>query len=68
MVPTRMPRTLRPEEVAAIVGRMSPGDLRQAIAGLSAFADAAGEMPEATRFGWPEPPDGPEGPDTGVSR
>lgn len=53
----------RRTDVAAIVARMSPGDLRQAIAGLTAFADAAGEVPEAAHFGWPEPPEAPDEPE-----
>lgn len=44
----------RRRDLAAIAQRMSPGQLRQAIAGLGAFAQAAGETPEATLFGWPE--------------
>lgn len=44
----------RRRDLAAIAQRMSPGQLRQAIAGLSAFAAAAGETPEGTLFGWPE--------------
>lgn len=58
----------RRRDVAAIVERMSPGDVRHAIAGLTAFAEAAGEMPEASRFGWPEPSHGPEVPGMGGSR
>jgi DNA-binding MarR family transcriptional regulator len=44
----------RRRDLAAIAQRMSAGQLRQAIAGLSAFAAAAGETPEATLFGWSE--------------
>jgi DNA-binding MarR family transcriptional regulator len=44
----------RRRDLAAIAQRMTTGQLRQAIAGLSAFAMAAGETPEATLFGWPE--------------
>lgn len=47
----------RRAEIRAIAARMSPEDRRQALAGLSAFAEAAGE-PEPARtlglFGWPE--------------
>lgn len=50
----------RRRDVAAIARQMSVDDLRHAIAGLTAFAEAAGETPEAMRFGWPEPP-GPSG-------
>lgn len=46
----------RRRELAAIAGQMSAGDLRNAITGLTAFAAAAGETPEASRFGWPAPP------------
>lgn len=44
----------RRRDLAAIARRMSTEQLRQAIDGLSAFAAAAGETPEATLFGWPE--------------
>lgn len=45
----------RRRDLAAIAQRMSPDQLRQAIGGLGAFAAAAGETPDATLFGWPEP-------------
>ncbi|MGH2353926.1 MAG: MarR family winged helix-turn-helix transcriptional regulator, partial [Chloroflexota bacterium] len=41
----------RRRDIAAIAERMSPAQLRQAIAGLSAFAEAAGEARDATLFG-----------------
>lgn len=47
----------RRRDLAAIADRMTPAQLRQAIDGLRAFAEAAGETPEATLFGWPESDD-----------
>jgi DNA-binding MarR family transcriptional regulator len=46
----------RRRDLAAIAGRMSEPELRQAISALTAFAQAAGETPEASLFGWPDPP------------
>lgn len=57
----------RRRDLAVIAERMSPDERRQAIAGLAAFARAAGETPEATLFGWPEP-GGEHGPSDGVDR
>jgi DNA-binding MarR family transcriptional regulator len=45
----------RRRELARIARRMPEAKLRHAIIGLGAFAEAAGETPEATLFGWPEP-------------
>ena len=58
----------RRRDLAAIVRRMSPAQLRQAIAGLSAFAEAAGEAPDATLFGWPDAEGGFVGPSTSGGR
>jgi DNA-binding MarR family transcriptional regulator len=44
----------RRRDLAAIAGRMSPNQLRQAVVGLRAFAEAAGEARDAILFGWPE--------------
>jgi len=45
----------RRSDLVAITRRMSEDQLHDAIAGLRAFAQAAGEVPEATLFGWPDP-------------
>ncbi|MEX0790396.1 MAG: MarR family transcriptional regulator [Actinomycetota bacterium] len=45
----------RRRDLAAIAGRMSEPELRQAISALNAFARAAGEVPDASLFGWPDP-------------
>ncbi|CAN5901461.1 MarR family transcriptional regulator [soil metagenome] len=45
----------RRRDLTAIARRMSEPELRQAISALNAFAQAAGEIPEASLFGWPEP-------------
>jgi len=55
----------RRRALAAIAGRMSREQLQQAIAGLSAFAEAAGETPDATMFGWPDAEQPSAGPPTG---
>lgn len=46
----------RRRELARIAQRMPEAKLRHAVTGLRAFAEAAGETPEATLFGWPEAP------------
>lgn len=43
----------RRHEIEAVLGRMTRQEARQAIAGLSAFAAAAGEGLDASLFGWP---------------
>ena len=58
----------RRRDLAAIAGRMSPEQLRQAIAGLSAFAEAAGEAGDAILFGWPDAEGSSAGPPTGSGR
>lgn len=50
----------RHRDLAAIAGRMSESRLKQAISALNAFAQAAGETPEASLFGWPDPAAAPE--------
>ncbi|MFP3900996.1 MAG: MarR family winged helix-turn-helix transcriptional regulator [Acidimicrobiia bacterium] len=45
----------RRDALAAIAQQMSADQLRHAVVGLRAFAEVAGETPEATLFGWPEP-------------
>lgn len=45
----------RRRDLLAIAERMSAEQRRHAIAGMRAFAEAAGEIPDATLFGWPEP-------------
>lgn len=45
----------RRDALAAIAQQMSADQLRHAVVGLRAFAEIAGETPEATLFGWPEP-------------
>lgn len=42
----------RRRDLSEIVGRMSATERRDAIRGLTAFASAAGEAPDATLFGW----------------
>jgi DNA-binding MarR family transcriptional regulator len=44
----------RRRDLSAIAERMSEHQVRDAIAGLTAFAAAAGESPDATLFGWPD--------------
>lgn len=44
----------RRRDLAAIAKRMSAEQRQYALAGLRAFAEAAGESPDATLFGWPE--------------
>jgi DNA-binding MarR family transcriptional regulator len=44
----------RRRDLAAIAKRMSAEERQYALAGLRAFAEAAGENPDATLFGWPE--------------
>jgi len=58
----------RRRDLAAIAGRMSSEQLRQAIVGLSAFAEAAGEARDAIVFGWPDPEQSSAGPPTGSRR
>jgi DNA-binding MarR family transcriptional regulator len=55
----------RRRDLLAIARRMSPEDLERAVVGLRAFSEAAGEMPEATLFGWPEPDEAPSTPPSG---
>ncbi|HEX6239176.1 MAG TPA: MarR family winged helix-turn-helix transcriptional regulator [Acidimicrobiales bacterium] len=45
----------RRHALVAIALQMSADQLRHAVLGLRAFAEVAGETPEATLFGWPEP-------------
>ncbi|MGH9135443.1 MAG: MarR family transcriptional regulator [Acidimicrobiales bacterium] len=54
----------RRRDLAEIASQMSSADLRRAVAGLTAFATAAGETPEASLFGWPDPA-APEAPAAG---
>ena len=44
----------RRRDLAAIAGRMSTEQLRQAVVGLRSFAEAAGEARDAILFGWPD--------------
>lgn len=55
----------RRRDLLAIARRMAPDDLERAVVGLSAFAEAAGEIPEVMLFGWPEPDEGPGAPPRG---
>ena len=45
----------RHRDILVIAKKMTASQRRDAIAGLNAFAEAAGEIPEASLFGW-EPP------------
>jgi DNA-binding MarR family transcriptional regulator len=47
----------RRRDLERIARRMPEAKRRQAIAGLRAFAEAAGETPEAAVFGWLKPDD-----------
>ena len=54
----------RRRDLTAIAQRMSREQLRDAVAGLTAFAAAAGETLDAALFGWPDE-DVPSNPDAG---
>ena len=47
----------RRRDLAAIAAAMAPEDRRHAISGLTAFAQAAGELPGVDPFGWTDSAD-----------